>query len=30
VAETPGSYTGKYLAPYLSPRRTRRSGTRGR
>jgi excinuclease ABC subunit A len=30
VAETPASYTGKYLAPYLASRRARRSGTRGR
>ncbi|HEX6121139.1 MAG TPA: ATP-binding cassette domain-containing protein, partial [Dongiaceae bacterium] len=30
VAETQGSYTGKYLAPYLASRRARRSGTRGR
>jgi len=30
VADTAGSYTGKYLASYLAPRRTRRSGTRGR
>ena len=31
VAETPASYTGKYLAPYLASKRgARRSGTRGR
>jgi excinuclease ABC subunit A len=30
VADAPASYTGKYLASYLAPRRARRSGTRGR
>ncbi|MGH6930869.1 MAG: excinuclease ABC subunit UvrA [Dongiaceae bacterium] len=29
VAETPGSYTGKYLASYLTLKRARRSASRG-
>jgi excinuclease ABC subunit A len=29
VAETPGSYTGQYLAPYLTARKVKRAGGRG-
>jgi excinuclease ABC subunit A len=29
VAETPASYTGKYLAPYVQVKRPKRSGSRG-